>query len=140
MLSVYNILCSFNRMLIKSGFNNFSLLRCPRIIKPIITNCYLCCLLSRIKIVPGVPIRKICNRFIFFICSFCKSFIFCKLLRYALINAAWQTTLVNDTFKDYYDLKISQGRRHYAALGHVAHKLVCVINKMMTDNVEFNLA
>ena len=63
-----------------------------------------------------------------------------KLLRYALINAAWQTTLINKTFKDYYDLKISQGRRHYNALGHVAHKLVRVIHKMMTDNVEFNLA
>ena len=63
-----------------------------------------------------------------------------KLLRYALINAAWQTTLVNDTFKKYYDLKVSQGRRHYNALGHVAHKLVRVIHKMMTDNVEFDLA
>lgn len=63
-----------------------------------------------------------------------------RLLRYALINAAWQTTLVNKTFKDYYDLKISQGRRHYNALGHVAHKLVRVIHKMMTDNVTFNLA
>lgn len=63
-----------------------------------------------------------------------------KLLRYALINAAWQTTLVNDTFKNYYDLKVSQGRRHYNALGHVAHKLVRVIHKMMTDNVEFDLA
>ena len=63
-----------------------------------------------------------------------------KLLRFALINAAWQTTLVNDTFKQYYDLKISQGSRHYNALGHVAHKLVRVIHKMMTDNVEFNLA
>ena len=62
-----------------------------------------------------------------------------KLLRYALINAAWQTTLVNDTFKNYYDLKVSQGRRHYNALGHVAHKLVRVIHKMMTDNVECNL-
>lgn len=62
-----------------------------------------------------------------------------KLLRYALINAAWQTTLVNKIFKDYYDLKISQGRRHYHALGHVAHKLVRVIHKMMTENVEFNL-
>ena len=58
----------------------------------------------------------------------------------ALINAAWQTTLVNKTFKDYYDSKISQGRRHYNALGHVAHKLVCVIHKMMTDNVTFDLA
>ena len=63
-----------------------------------------------------------------------------KLLRYALINAAWQTTLVNKTFKDYYDLKISQGRRHYNALGHVAHKLVRVIHKMLTDNVTFDLA
>lgn len=62
-----------------------------------------------------------------------------KLLRYALINAAWQITLHNKTFKDYYDLKISQGRRHYNALGHVAHKLVRVIHKMMTDNVTFNL-
>lgn len=62
-----------------------------------------------------------------------------KLLRYALINAAWQATLVNQTFKNYYDLKISQGRRHYNALGHVAHKLVRVIHKMMTDNVAFNL-
>lgn len=63
-----------------------------------------------------------------------------KLLRYALINAAWQTTLVNKTFKDYYDFKISQGRRHYNALGHVAHKLVRVIHKMMSSNIEFNLA
>ncbi|MBB2183503.1 IS110 family transposase [Lachnospiraceae bacterium MD1] len=63
-----------------------------------------------------------------------------KLLRYALINAAWQTTLVNKTFKEYYDLKVSQGRRHYNALGHVAHKLVRVIHKMMSSNVEFNLA
>jgi len=62
-----------------------------------------------------------------------------KILRYALINAAWQATLTNKTFKDYYDLKISQGRRHYNALGHVAHKLVRVIHKMMTDNLEFNL-
>lgn len=63
-----------------------------------------------------------------------------KLLRYALINAAWQTTLVNKTFQEYFDLKVSQGRRHYNALGHVAHKLVRVIHKMMTDNLEFNLA
>jgi transposase len=63
-----------------------------------------------------------------------------KLLRYALVNAAWQLTLNNKTFKDYYDLKISQGRGHYNALGHVAHKLVRVIHKIMIDNVEFNLA
>lgn len=63
-----------------------------------------------------------------------------KMLRYALVNAAWQATLNNKTFKDYYELKISQGRSHYNALGHVAHKLVRVIHKMMTDNLKFNLA
>jgi transposase len=63
-----------------------------------------------------------------------------KLLRYALINAAWQLTLNNKTFKDYYDLKVSQGRRHYCALGHVAHKFVRVLHKIMTDNIEFDLA
>ena len=63
-----------------------------------------------------------------------------KMLRYALINAAWQATLNNKTFKDYYDLKISQGRSHYNALGHVAHKLVRIIHKMMMDNLKFNLA
>lgn len=62
-----------------------------------------------------------------------------KMLRYALINAAWQLTLNNETFKKYYDLKVSQGRKHYAALGPVAHKLVRVIHKMMTDDIEFNL-
>ena len=61
------------------------------------------------------------------------------MLRYALINAAWQLTLNNETFKSYYDLKISQGRRHYNALGHVAHKLVRIIHKMMTDNLTFDL-
>jgi len=63
-----------------------------------------------------------------------------KMLRYALINAAWQATLNNKTFKDYYELKVSQGRSHYNALGHVAHKLVRIIHKMMTDNLKFNLA
>jgi transposase len=62
-----------------------------------------------------------------------------KMLRYALMNAAWQATLNNKTFKNYYELKMSQGRTHYNALGHVAHKLVRVIHKMMTNNLKFNL-
>lgn len=63
-----------------------------------------------------------------------------KLLRYALINAAQQTTISNKTFKDYYDLRVAQRRRHYNALGHVAHKLFRVIHKMLTDNAKFNSA
>lgn len=62
------------------------------------------------------------------------------LLRYALINAAWQLTLNDPTFKNYYDLKIFQGLNHYGALGHVAHKLVRVIFKLLRDNVPFKPA
>ena len=34
---------------------------------------------------------------------------------------------------------MGEGRTHYNALGHCAGKLVRVIWKMMTDDVEFNL-
>lgn len=60
-----------------------------------------------------------------------------KLLRYALINAAWQLTLHDQTFSDYYNLKRSQGLNHYGALGHVAHKLVRVLFKLLRDNTPF---
>ena len=62
-----------------------------------------------------------------------------KVLRYALINAAWNVSLNNDTFKRYYDSKIAQGHSHYDALGHTAHKLVRVIFKLLTDNIAFAL-
>ena len=62
-----------------------------------------------------------------------------RVLRYALINAAHNVVLNNKTFKKYYDLKISQGRSHYNALGHCAGKLVRIIYKMLTCNLEFNL-
>jgi len=62
-----------------------------------------------------------------------------KLLRYALMNAAWNVSLNNKTFHDYFQLKRSQCNHHYAAVGHVAHKLVRVIYKMLKDNVAFNL-
>lgn len=63
-----------------------------------------------------------------------------KLLRYALINAAWNISLNNDTFKRYYDSKVAQGHSHYSALGHTAHKLVRVIFKLLNENVKFSLA
>ena len=61
------------------------------------------------------------------------------MLRYSLVYAAHNVVLNNKTFKEYYELKRSQGKSHYCALGHVAHKLVCVIFKMLKDNVTFNL-
>ena len=58
-------------------------------------------------------------------------------LRYALINAAFNVSLNNETFKKYYDLKISQGKSHFNALGHTAHKLVRVLFKLLKENVAF---
>lgn len=62
-----------------------------------------------------------------------------KVLRYALMNAAHNVVKNNATFKAYYNAKKAEGRSHYNALGHCAGKLVRVIWKMLTDNVEFNL-
>jgi transposase len=62
-----------------------------------------------------------------------------KVLRYALVNAAHNVVKNNATFKAYYEAKMAEGRTHYNALGHCADKLVRIIWKMMTDNVEFNL-
>lgn len=62
-----------------------------------------------------------------------------KVLRYALMNAAHNVVKNNATFKAYYDAKRAEGRSHYNALGHCAGKLVRVIWRMLTDNVEFNL-
>lgn len=62
-----------------------------------------------------------------------------RVLRYALVNAAWNVVRNNATFKAYYDAKRAEGRSHYNALGHCAGKLVRVIWKMLTDELEFNL-
>lgn len=62
-----------------------------------------------------------------------------SLLRYNLVYAAHNLVLHNKTFKEYYALKRSQGKTHYGALGHCAHKLVRVIFKMLKSNVDFDL-
>ena len=61
------------------------------------------------------------------------------MLRYSLVYSAHNVVKNNKTFKDYYELKRSQGKSHYCALGHVAHKLVRVIFKMLKSNVKFDL-
>lgn len=62
------------------------------------------------------------------------------MLRYSLVYSAHNIVKNNKTFKEYYDLKRSQGKSHYCALGHVAHKLVRIIFKMLKDNIAFDLA
>ncbi|MEF9962143.1 MAG: IS110 family transposase, partial [Erysipelotrichaceae bacterium] len=46
----------------------------------------------------------------------------------------------NQTFKDYYTLKRSQGKSHYNALGHCATKLIRIIYKLLNENKKFDLA
>jgi transposase IS116/IS110/IS902 family len=62
-----------------------------------------------------------------------------RVLRYALVNAAWNVARKNSTFKAYYNSKKAEGRSHYNALGHCTGKLVIVIWKMLSDEVEFSL-
>lgn len=62
------------------------------------------------------------------------------MLRWALIWSAHNVSLKNQTFNEYYQLKRAQGKSHYNALGHTAHKLVRVIYKLLSTHTEFNLA
>ena len=62
-----------------------------------------------------------------------------RVLRYAMVNAAWNVIRSNYTFKTYYATKTAEVRIHYNALGHCSEKLVRIIWKMLTDKVEFNL-
>ena len=52
---------------------------------------------------------------------------------------AWNVVRSNATFNAYYNAKRAEGQSHYNALGHCAGKLIRVIWKMLTDEVEFNL-
>ena len=61
-----------------------------------------------------------------------------RVLRYALVYSAHNVVKNNETFKKYYDLKCSQGRGHYAALGHCAGKLVRIIYKLLSENLPFD--
>ena len=63
-----------------------------------------------------------------------------RMLRYALIYSAHNVVKNNQTFKDYYTLKRSQGKSHYNALGHCATKLIRIIYKLLNDNKKFDLA
>jgi len=63
-----------------------------------------------------------------------------RVLRYALIYSAHNVVKNNETFRNYYDLKCSQGRGHYGALGHCAGKLVRIIYKLLSEDIAFDPA
>jgi len=60
-----------------------------------------------------------------------------KLLRYAMLRASGLIIWNSETYNDYYNRKLSQGKSHNNAVCHVAHKLTRVIFHMLKENVEF---
>lgn len=60
-------------------------------------------------------------------------------LRNALYQAAFNVSCNEPTFHKYYTLKRSQGKGHRNALGHVVHKLIRVIFKLLTEDIQFDL-
>lgn len=58
-------------------------------------------------------------------------------LRYALIFTAWNIVRHSEKFNKYYSLKCSQGKSHYNALGHVAHKLVRILFTLIKKNISY---
>lgn len=61
-------------------------------------------------------------------------------LRYAIYRAAFLIIYNNDTFHKFYLEKRAQGKTHRVALGHVCNKLVRIIFKILTDNIDFDLS
>lgn len=62
-----------------------------------------------------------------------------KILRWALLRAAFSIAFHHETFNQYYTKKINSGKTHACVLGHVAHKLVRILYKLLSENIAFNL-
>ena len=63
-----------------------------------------------------------------------------KHLRYAIHTAATIIIFNNSSFNEYYTAKRAKGKPYRNAIGHVSHKLVRIIFKVLTENIPFNLS
>ena len=61
-----------------------------------------------------------------------------KYLRLALYQAALPASASNQTLSTYYKSKRADGKKHRCAQGHLVRKLLRIIFKLLTDNIEFN--
>lgn len=61
-----------------------------------------------------------------------------RYLRKALYQCILAVCTFNSTFNKYYKLKRSQGKSHRCAQGHSVRKLIRVIYKLLSENIEFN--
>lgn len=59
-------------------------------------------------------------------------------LRYSLMNVALMIIKYNPVFYEYYYKKRSEGKPHRVALSHVCKKLIRVIYKLETQNIQFD--
>ncbi len=59
-------------------------------------------------------------------------------LRYFLMNAADMVFVHESIFTEFYYKKRDEGKSHRVALNHVAKKLVRIIYKLESENIEFN--
>jgi len=58
-------------------------------------------------------------------------------LRWALLEAARLIAMRDQTFKNYYHKKKSEGKHHFVARSHTAKKLVRVLFHLLTNDLEF---
>ena len=65
--------------------------------------------------------------------------LYCDIVEPTVVQHASVTVHRAFCLHVYYDKKMAEDRTRYNALGHCAGKLVRVIWKMLTDEVEFNL-
>ena len=61
-----------------------------------------------------------------------------KYLRKTLYQIILPVIKYNKTFKEYYDLKISQGKSHRCACGHCIRKLLRIIYHLLTNNITYD--
>jgi transposase len=61
-----------------------------------------------------------------------------RYLRKALYQCILTVCNNSSTFKNYYNLKKSQGKTHLCAQGHCVRKLIRVIYKLLTQNIKFD--
>lgn len=61
-------------------------------------------------------------------------------LRRVLMNSAESILMYNPVFYGYYRKKRDEGKSHRVALSHIARKLVRIIYKIETEQIDFNLS
>jgi len=60
-----------------------------------------------------------------------------KYLRWALLQAARLVAMRDETFKNYKDTKLAEGKHYFVTQGHLAKKLSRVIHHLLSKDLKF---